>query len=321
MPLSAAAAAELTRQFKVCVEDLQKVKEAAREADAKALGSVGFGGREVMRVLDKLAKLPVTGEILKDTGVGNEVNDRFVRLHDDTLVRERSKELVHIWKARVQADKVAAKKAEVEAEEERVAAEEEAAAEAARAAAAEAAEAARVAEEKAADAARRERAEAAEAARVAEAEAADVARRECAEDAGSSARPDDTASPAASAEEAGGSPAEGAASSPGSPTKRKAEDGGESAEKKSKADGGTNEELAALFKELSAFEFKNKQKWEGRAYQKVADVLSQQPEKITSGSEAKKLQDIGKESAKKIDQFLETGKIDRLEKYRRGEFD
>ena len=45
------------------------------------------------------------------------------------------------------------------------------------------------------------------------------------------------------------------------------------------------------------------------------------PEKILNGKEASKLEDIGKISAQKIDEFLSDGKIEKLEKYRRGEFD
>jgi hypothetical protein len=119
----------------------------------------------------------------------------------------------------------------------------------------------------------------------------------------------------------------GTTSSPGSPAKRKAEDAG-AAEKRPKdaaefaADGGgTNEALAALFKELSAFEFKKKEMIKGVAYKKIAAVLREQSEKITSGSQAQQLPGIGKESGKKIDQFLASGEIERLEKYRRGEMD
>jgi DNA polymerase beta len=50
------------------------------------------------------------------------------------------------------------------------------------------------------------------------------------------------------------------------------------------------------------------------AYLKAANVLSQHNKEIKSGSEAQKLKGIGKSIATKIDQFLETGVIEKLEK-------
>mmetsp|Transcript_16398 Transcript_16398/g.38445 ORF Transcript_16398/g.38445 Transcript_16398/m.38445 type:complete len:131 (+) Transcript_16398:424-816(+) len=83
----------------------------------------------------------------------------------------------------------------------------------------------------------------------------------------------------------------------------------------------SNQELAELFKELSSFEFKKKDRFKGVAYKKVSATLSAHPEKISCGKDARVLPGVGKESEKKIDEFLSTGKIERLEKYRRGEMD
>ncbi|CAE7211626.1 unnamed protein product [Symbiodinium natans] len=41
--------------------------------------------------------------------------------------------------------------------------------------------------------------------------------------------------------------------------------------------------------------------------------------KVTAGKSVASLPGIGKESVKKIDQYLETGQIEKLEKYRNGE--
>ncbi|KAJ3650767.1 hypothetical protein Zmor_016847 [Zophobas morio] len=49
------------------------------------------------------------------------------------------------------------------------------------------------------------------------------------------------------------------------------------------------------------------------AYRKAASVLSALPTRITSGSQAKKLNGIGEKIAKKIDEFLATGKLQKLE--------
>ena len=219
MPILSAVAAELlTKTFRFAREELQKVREAASASEDVSSGT------KVLRVLERLAKLPVTLEVLKETGIGKEVNDRFFRRHVDPLVRERSEVLVDKWKARAQA--IAA-----------------------------------------------EAAEQAEAARE----------------------------------------------------KRKAEDDGSiDAAKAAKVESGSgpNEAIAALFKELSDFEFKKgTDKFQAIAYKMAAARLRGHQEKILSGKEASKLQDIGKISAQKIDEFLSDGKIEKLEKYRRGEFE
>jgi len=77
-----------------------------------------------------------------------------------------------------------------------------------------------------------------------------------------------------------------------------------------------NAALAGAFKELSDYEFKGGAQMKGLAYKKVSAALSDHPTPITSGKEAAKLPGIGKSSAEKIDQFLATGKIDKLEEYK-----
>lgn len=48
-------------------------------------------------------------------------------------------------------------------------------------------------------------------------------------------------------------------------------------------------------------------------YRKAARTLAAHPTRITSGEEARKLQGIGVKIAKKIDEFLQTGKLKKLE--------
>lgn len=52
------------------------------------------------------------------------------------------------------------------------------------------------------------------------------------------------------------------------------------------------------------------------AYRKAATTLSELPERVKSGEEARKLPGIGDKIAKKIDEFLETGKLRKLEDVR-----
>ncbi|XP_030057934.1 DNA polymerase beta [Microcaecilia unicolor] len=52
------------------------------------------------------------------------------------------------------------------------------------------------------------------------------------------------------------------------------------------------------------------------AYRKAASVISKYPCKIKNGAEAKKLDGVGSKIAEKIDEFLTTGKLRKLEKIR-----
>jgi len=58
---------------------------------------------EVLSLMDRLSKIAISREWLKETGVGREVNHAFYRLHASTLVRERSRSLVASWKVQIQA--------------------------------------------------------------------------------------------------------------------------------------------------------------------------------------------------------------------------
>lgn len=53
------------------------------------------------------------------------------------------------------------------------------------------------------------------------------------------------------------------------------------------------------------------------AYRKAASAIGKHNEKITSGKEAKKLDGVGAKIAEKIDEFLATGKLKKLEKIRK----
>uniref|UniRef100_A0A8C7YN93 DNA polymerase n=1 Tax=Oryzias sinensis TaxID=183150 RepID=A0A8C7YN93_9TELE len=52
------------------------------------------------------------------------------------------------------------------------------------------------------------------------------------------------------------------------------------------------------------------------AYRKAASTISKYPSKIRNGEEAKKLDGVGAKIAEKIDEFLQTGKLRKLEKIR-----
>jgi len=77
-----------------------------------------------------------------------------------------------------------------------------------------------------------------------------------------------------------------------------------------------NQGLANAFKELANYEFKVGDKFKGAAYSKVSAKIAEQTAPVTSGKEASKLPTIGKASAAKIDEFLASGKIEKLQDYR-----
>merc|ERR1712228_646560 len=82
-----------------------------------------------------------------------------------------------------------------------------------------------------------------------------------------------------------------------------------------------NPALAAVFADLSSFEFKRKEKFKGIAYKKVAKILSDFDVKVTSAQQVDNIKGIGPASLKKIAEFLENGAVERLERYRRGDMD
>ena len=97
-------------------------------------------------------------------------------------------------------------------------------------------------------------------------------------------------------------------------TKPKKPSGSDSASARASSGGsGPNEALAACFDELCAFE--GGKGFKANAYKKVAKVLRESAE-VTSGKEAGKMAGIGKSSATKIQEFLDTGSMAKLEELR-----
>ncbi|ELU13474.1 hypothetical protein CAPTEDRAFT_143306, partial [Capitella teleta] len=60
----------------------------------------------------------------------------------------------------------------------------------------------------------------------------------------------------------------------------------------------------------------NRQMHKYNAYRKAAGAIAKHPEKINSGKEAKKLEGVGDKIGKKIDEFIATGKLVKIEKIR-----
>ncbi|RLN52706.1 hypothetical protein BBJ29_002789 [Phytophthora kernoviae] len=107
--------------------------------------------------------------------------------------------------------------------------------------------------------------------------------------------------------------------------KVKGEEDDEDGEKKAKkpkkkveASCEANQPLADAFAELSGFEFKRGEKFKGGTWSKVAKAIRDCEEEISTGKQALKLKGVGKSSAAKIDEFMETGTLEKLEEYRAG---
>ncbi|XP_041485539.1 DNA polymerase beta-like [Lytechinus variegatus] len=79
-----------------------------------------------------------------------------------------------------------------------------------------------------------------------------------------------------------------------------------------------NQEFVDFLVELANYEKNvNRAMHKHNAYRKAASVLAKYPTKIKSGDEAKKLDGIGDKIAKKIDEVIATGKLEKLEKIRK----
>ncbi|XP_035022469.1 DNA polymerase beta [Hippoglossus stenolepis] len=78
-----------------------------------------------------------------------------------------------------------------------------------------------------------------------------------------------------------------------------------------------NEGITDFLVELANFEKNvNRAIHKSNAYRKAASTISKYPNKIKNGEEAKKLDGVGAKIAEKIDEFLQTGTLRKLEKIR-----
>ena len=78
----------------------------------------------------------------------------------------------------------------------------------------------------------------------------------------------------------------------------------------------SNEALAAAFDELKLYEVKAGGRFAGVTYDKVAKAIRAKKSVITAGSDLKDTAGVGASSIAKIDEFLSTGKIAKLEEHR-----
>ncbi|XP_076440978.1 DNA polymerase beta-like [Babylonia areolata] len=78
-----------------------------------------------------------------------------------------------------------------------------------------------------------------------------------------------------------------------------------------------NAEFSDFLMELANYEKNvNRAMHKYNAYRKAAGVIAKHPVRISSGDAAKKLDGVGEKIAKKIDEFIKTGKLEKLEKIR-----
>lgn len=78
-----------------------------------------------------------------------------------------------------------------------------------------------------------------------------------------------------------------------------------------------NAEFSDFLMELATYEKNvNRAMHKYNAYRKAAGIIAKHPTRISSGDEAKKLDGVGEKIAKKIDEFIKTGKLEKLEKIR-----
>jgi len=89
-----------------------------------------------------------------------------------------------------------------------------------------------------------------------------------------------------------------------------------------------NTSLVKMFEDLTEWEFKLakelgdvKRRYAGVSYKKVCSLLRELDDQVISGASVQHLKGIGPAVVSKIDEFLSTGKVERLEKYRKGVYE
>ncbi len=79
----------------------------------------------------------------------------------------------------------------------------------------------------------------------------------------------------------------------------------------------SNQKIADFLFELATYERNvNKDMHRYSAYRKAAEAIAAHEDNITSGDQAKKIKGVGKKIAAKIDEFLSTGRLQKLDKIR-----
>ena len=79
-----------------------------------------------------------------------------------------------------------------------------------------------------------------------------------------------------------------------------------------------NSEFCEILNELSVFERTvSNNAFKANAYRKAATVISKHPTKLTSGEEAMKLPGVGKQIGLKLDEFLQSGTLQKLDKIKK----
>ncbi|XP_045625735.1 DNA polymerase beta [Procambarus clarkii] len=81
--------------------------------------------------------------------------------------------------------------------------------------------------------------------------------------------------------------------------------------------GNPNASICDLLLEIAEYEKNvNRNTYKYNAYRNAAAALAQHPTRIESGSEAKKLKGVGSKIGEKIDQYIKTGQMSKVEKIR-----
>jgi len=266
-------------KLKQWTKDLQGSGDVAGGCSAEVTSAL-------LSLLQHLATLPIDAGMLKRTGAGREVNQKWIRTHADERVKRASADLVHSWKAAATGSSAAAAPA--------------------------------VAVPVAVASATGGREVVSSVQSAGSAVAREVS--EQGESSGGDKQEHEEKKQEKASEDDKKEKKEQASKNDKRDKKDKATKDDKKEKHETSHGEGSNKELSELFKELSSFEFKLKQKFAGIAYKRVAGVLADM-EDIKSILQVKGVKGIGNKSVAKIEEFLETGKIERLERYRRGDFE
>lgn len=291
-----------------------------REA-VEAGGTPGMSSEEdvaaLLALLRRLGTLQVTGLMLKQTGVGREVNQRWLRAHSDSRLQAESRALLQAWMTAPGVAASGAARPGQKGEASEVSPPKTSKPQAATDTSTSRTGLGREAAEPTVPKASKPEAATARSPEIvreqkAPAEVDAATSGVTAQQQKTADTPSQDAEAGSSAAAAGGKkePKAARAKKPKTESKSKAADAGPC----------PNEALADAFKELAGFEFQQKATFKGAAYKKVEKALREIGEKIVDVAQVRGLAGFGKASQAKIAEFLEKGSMERLEKYRRGEF-
>lgn len=108
-PVAVTAGAQETCKLSRCCRTLREIRQVAQLRQATRISAAGLApfqeaeaeAQALLLTLAGLSEMRVSQHLLQKTGVGREVNHRFLRMHPCAAVRDFSRGIVYAWKSDV----------------------------------------------------------------------------------------------------------------------------------------------------------------------------------------------------------------------------